>query len=243
MTCLIFGKEQLKVTRMIRRKINTVPYLMLFMILLFVNGKVKAQESIHLFPDRSFAVSGDTVWFSIFIYSDGLNETSEVIHVQLDDLANNHISKVSVLCKGKEGEGYIHIPDSLSTGVYVLRPFSLVQKNNGEGTIKQKLITIYNRFDNETGVIEEPDGIEPKRFGNNNDVVVATEKEQYVRGEKVNAGIHIPENKVSQYNNIIIFAGLVDPFSQRFLSGWIPSEKIVKTENSAPLVEKNGVLV
>ena len=69
------------------------------MFLLFAvqsGNEVKAQEQIHLFPDKSFAVSGDTVWFTIFIYNEESNDHSEVVHVQLDDLSNNHISKVSV---------------------------------------------------------------------------------------------------------------------------------------------------
>jgi len=226
-----------------RRKINIVPYVILFILILFVNGKMRAQEIIHLFPDRSFAVSGDTVWFSIFIYSDDSNETSEVVHVQLDDLANNHVSKVSILCSGKTGEGYIHIPDSLSTGIYVLKPFSLVQKISGKGVINQKLITVYNRFDNETGVIEEPDGIKLKRYDINKEVVITTGKEQYEKGENVNVEIRIPGTGIDQYKKVFAFAGLADPFSQRFLSGWIPSSTIAKTENPVMLTEKNGILI
>ncbi len=216
---------------------------LLILLAWLIKGKAGAQENIHLFPDRNFAVSGDTVWFHIFIYSENEGEKSGVVHVQLDNLAGNHISKVSVLCNGSSGTGYIQIPDSLSTGVYSLTPFSLAQKNGGNrGHLNQRLITVYNRFEEDISLLEVPD-FSMQKYPEENEVTITTKKEKFSRGESVTVNIHIPESKVEKFREAVISAGLTDPVLADFSLGYVPTEKLTKREMPLELVEKNGVLI
>ena len=107
----------------------------------------RAQENIHVFPDRSSCLSGDTVWFNAFLFSGEKNQSGHVIHVQLDHLQGNHITKTSVSCSGSSAPGFLHVPDSLSTGVYVLKAFSNAQKGNPTTIVNQRYLLVYNRFD------------------------------------------------------------------------------------------------
>ena len=228
---------------MIKSKGKCIPSFLVFLLLFIINGVIKAQEQVHLFPDCSFAVSGDTVWFNVFILNGDSDNVSNVVHVQLDDTGNRHISKVSVTCTGNRGEGYIQIPDSLSTGVYVIKAFLLVQKNTGAANINQRLITVYNRFDDELYTIQTPETDHLLFFSSNENISIETDKEKYQRGEQVTVKIRIPREIADESSNVIITAGLSDPFSEQFISSCVPVLQKAKTKFPVSFAEKNGVLL
>ena len=213
------------------------------LLLLLISNGVKAQEQIHLLPDRSYAVSGDTLWFSVFIFAENNSDKSQVVHVQLDDQEKNHILKVSVLCNGGFGEGYLPIPDSLSTGIYVLNPFSLLQKNSEKAIINQKFINVYNRFDEGLNVIQIPNETKLKRYDQENGIKIKTDKESYRKGEKVLVSYDIPQNELSQIQKIFITTGVADPISEQYILSYTPTPTATNEETPVLLVEKNGVLI
>lgn len=196
-----------------------------------------------MFPDRNFAVSGDTVWFVVSVHSNVSEGVSEVVHVQLDNLTSQHITKASVQCNGGTGKGYIYIPDSLSTGVYILRPFSLIQKNSGKGVAHQKLLTVYNRFDEDISWIEQPEIAGFKDYAVNSEIDVKTGKKQFLKREAVNVTIDIPAEEVEKYDLAFITAGVANPSADEYSNGAIPFMKNSAANPAVNLVEKNGVLV
>ena len=101
----------------------------------------------------------------------------------------------------------------MSTGIYVFKPFSLAQKNSGEGVVYQKLITVYNRFDNDIGTIEIPGKFDFQKFDTDSEIVISTQKKQYERGENVKVRLDIPDYKVNRYKEVLTFAGVVKKFS------------------------------
>ncbi len=224
-----------------RVNLNIIPILFLLLFIKF-NEEVIAQEQIHLFPDKSYAISGDTIWFNVFIYSENQVDLSQIVHVQLDDSENNHILKVTVLCEGSFGKGYIPVPDSLSTGIYELIPFSLVQKNSQSGSINQRFINIYNRFDENINTIKVPDG-KLQEFVLNRSVTIQTDKENYKTREKVSVTFDIPQNESGKYQKAWISAGISDPNSERYFNSFLPKQLSVNTSAPIQLVEKNGVLI
>lgn len=228
---------------MIKRRPTTILALLFLLLVVFAGQSVQAQETVHLFPDRSFAVSGDTVWFFVVVHSENPEKSSGVVHVQLDNLANNHITQVSVKCDGNTGKGYIYIPDSLSTGTYLLRPFSLLQKNSGREDVHQKLLTVYNRFDKGISWIETPENINFKKYTANKQIRISTNKKQYNKREQVKVSIEIPAESTAAYKNVFITTGLADPLSDDYLTGEIPSGKITAATSPVNLVEQNGVLI
>jgi len=221
--------------------INCILLILSFLILTCIYAN--AREKINLFPDRSHAVSGDTVWFSVLIQNGNSGESSNVIHIQLDDTENRHISKVMVICNENKGEGYIFIPDSLSTGIYVLKAFSLIQKNTESAIVNQRLLAVYNRFDKEVLSLKMPEKEYLKIYESNPHIKIETDKEIYKKGEAVNVNVNIPEATAGTLANMFITAGVADPVSEKFSVSWIPSPINTETELPVSLTEKNGNLI
>ncbi len=222
---------------------NIGSWLLVLFLLMAFTLPVKAEEQIHLFPDRNSAVSGDTIWFSLIIFSENVNEMSNVVHVQLDNLENNHISKVSVLCSGGTGTGYIPVPDSLSTGVYVLRAFSNIQKSDKSAVINQKFITVYNRFEEAFYRINMPEINSDKKYDLSDAIKIRTEKDKYERGENVKVGMDIQQEVADNTSQVIVTAGIEDSDFEIFATSWFPTGHKQVEKLPVSMVEKNGILI
>ena len=207
-----------------KKYINIISGLLILLLTVQFCEGVKAQEQIHLFPDKSYAVSGDTIWFHIFIYGLRQDSISQVVHVQLDDINENHILKVSVLCHGAFGEGYIPVPDSLSTGVYLLNPFSLVEKNSKSAVINQKYINVYNRFDENITTIQKPDDSVLKEYTREDGITIQTNRGNYKKRENVLVSFELPEDKLNDFQRIFITAEIRDPISAQYILTDAPTQ-------------------
>jgi hypothetical protein len=223
------------------KNINCILLILSFLVLTCISAN--AQEKIHLFPDRNHAVSGDTVWFSVVILNGSSGEFSNVIHIQLDDTENRHISKVMVVCNENKGEGFIFIPDSLSTGIYVLKAFSLIQKNTESAIVNQRILAVYNRFDKEVLSMKLPRNNYLKIFESNPHIKIETDKEIYKEGELVNVKVNITKAIAGSLENMFITAGIADPMSEKFNVSWMPSTINKESELPVSLTEKNGNLI
>ncbi len=209
--------------------------LFLFLVMAFA---LKAQEQVHLFPDRSSCVSGDTLWFNVVIINQTPDNTGNVIHIQLDDLNNHHIMKVSVVCEGNNAEGYLHVPDSLSTGVYVLKAFTNLQKSNPATIIHQKLVTIYNRFESVINLIDLPK-TNTSEFGEIPDISIVSNQESSI----MNVKIDLPDNICKDALELIVTARLADPFADKFSSGWVNGTISQETEKYMAVSENTGIII
>lgn len=124
-------------------------------------GTVRADSgSAVLFTDRTWALSGDTLWFRVSWAGD-INAMGNVIHVQLENLSNEIIAGVMVTIDDKRGEGYIPVPDSLATGVYWLRGYSGYSRNDESATILSRLVTVLHRFDRDIQELIVPSSVIP----------------------------------------------------------------------------------
>ena len=225
---------------------NIISYHILLMLTLFsvFNTRlVKAQNEVHIFPDRSYCVSGDTLWFSTLIISENQKKTSNVVHVQLDNSNNRHITKVSVLCNENQGQGYIPIPDSLSTGTYFLKAFISGSINKEKVTINQRLLTVYNRFDEDLNVINKQKTEKTLSYEQTKSINISTDSESIGTRENLKGEIQITANAQTNLSALFVFAGMEDPSSENNISQFFPVLKNGKSVTPYSVIEKNGVLV
>ncbi|MCG6186048.1 hypothetical protein [Maribellus maritimus] len=222
---------------------NISLYLSSILLLIVLTIPTKAQEQIYLFPDRSLAVSGDTIWFSISVFNSEQEEMSNVVHVQLDNMENTHISKVSVLCDNGTGTGYIPVPDSLSSGIYALRAFSLIQNSNYESEVNQRFVTVYNRFEEELFTFDFPLPENEIKYQYSTAVHIETEKEDYKKGEEVVVSLDILQDVLANTSQVIVTAGLEEASNVDFATSWYPAAHKSAVKLPVPVVEKNGILV
>ncbi len=214
-------------------------------LLLFVFAMVltaTAQEKVFLIPDRTSCVSGDTVWFTTTVF-DGTRENvaGNVVHVQLDKLDGKHITRVNIVSNEITGHGFLPVPDSLSSGTYVLKAFTNVQMAHTSAVVHQRLLTVYNRFDTEISSIDYPE-FTLQDFDQLNEIRIV--KNKGVEGSKsVSFTINIPEEIQNEAEEMIVTARLADVNSEAFSTGWVSTPIVQKEAAYMPFREKNGLLI
>ena len=198
-----------------------------------------AQDQVHLIPDRTSCVSGDTLWFDAVLINSLADNTGNVIHVQLDNLTNGHITKVSVSCKGNIAEGYLPVPDSLSSGVYVLKAFTNLQKGESNATIHQRFLTVYNRFETVVNLINVPQKPN-KEFNISNEISLQTE---LPTKEKVNLDVNLPSDFANNVKHLMVSVRLADPLADHLGAGWLDAGMVHTEEPFMAVKENNGLVI
>ena len=221
---------------------NRQLYILLFILLFSFWGRLEAQDQVFLIPDRTSCVSGDTIWFSSVVFNNSEDNTGKVVHVQLDNLKNNHITKVSVVCNKNSGEGYLQIPDSLSTGIYLLKAFTNLQKQEASLSVHQRLISVYNRFDTEIPQITYPEFVQ-QQPAQIKGLKLTSQQNSSGNKRKLKIDINLPAEIQDQAEEMIITARLADPLSESFATGWIDQKVEKNNQAFMPVDEKNGILI
>ncbi|MBN2773869.1 MAG: hypothetical protein JXR31_06445 [Prolixibacteraceae bacterium] len=214
---------------------------MAFILMLYLN--VGAQDKVLVFPDKTSCVSGDTIWFSTCIISEKDNG-KQVVQVQLDGLNNHHILKNLILCQNRFGEGYLVVPDSLSSGNYFIKSFIKYSEQEGLNIVARRPVFIYNRFDENIENVEKPGTESYSEFRSNNQLNVTTGKNSYNTRENVNVMIELPPELKESFSKLYITASFSDQRTERYSSEWIFSEY---SGNELPTTVKqiipDGVLI
>ena len=117
------------------------------------------QEKVYLHLDRSYYASGETVWLKAYLTSGPyhhLSELSNTVYVELIDERGELIQHVKLLSPGGLAAGQLDLPDSLPSGNYMLRAYTLWMRNFGEEYFFHKQIRII--ADDANTLAETPQG-------------------------------------------------------------------------------------
>lgn len=87
-------------------------------------------EKAFLHLDKSFYQPGEKIWFSAYLQMNALPSTlSKVVYTDLTDSRGNVIQKGMWRVENSKAGGFMLIPDTLSTGVYRVRAYTLWMLN------------------------------------------------------------------------------------------------------------------
>lgn len=169
----------------------------LLLILFFLASLTMAAqegESIrgpYLFCDRSWALSGDSVWF-VVAGAPALPGSGNVVHVRLEDHRGDAAGHVMVVMAEGSGMGYLVVPDSLSSGVYRMRAYT-GNPTAGPGVAPvARLLTVYHRFAEDIPALPGAPGLEflaPAEA----DGRITVEGESFSPGDRVSFNVTLPE--------------------------------------------------
>jgi ribosomal protein S24E len=116
-----------------------------FIILLLITisrpGIAQQKSSLGLFTDRDVYVSGETLLAKIYTPE---NNPSRIAYLDLVNQSGTRISGAALQIMNNQADGYLQLPDSLSSGTYQLRAY---QKNTAGKLKIIREIWISNRFD------------------------------------------------------------------------------------------------
>lgn len=202
-------------------------------MVIWVCAAVAQQNTyIRLFTDRDIYSSGETVLCKIYLSS---QDVSSILHVELINPGGVSISNSNLSVSGGQSDGYIILPDSLSTGSYYLRASVRTSK-----TAICKEICITNRFAG--GNVA---GFRPHVSSNQQNVATPLQfhpfegmKDRYHTGEEVHALLQLPNQLIAQ-----IDGNLCISVADHSLEYPAASFKVEMKTSDNHLPEKDGMIL
>ena len=110
------------------------------------NGNVW-QEKLYVHSDKSFYITGEIVWFKLYLVDALSNRPaplSKVGYVEILDKNNKPVEQGKIALSNGEGNGSFHLPLTISSGHYKLRAYTNWMKNFDAALFFEKVITIVN---------------------------------------------------------------------------------------------------
>lgn len=217
-------------------------YLLIFGLVCFQGNAQQEydKENPVLFTDRDYCISGDTVWFKVLL-PHNVEYEGNIVRVQINSKGNNLIT--SVIKKTNLGcaQGFIVVPDSLSSGVYFLSAFRNSQRDAVDIELENKLLLVYNRFEENILSVNVPVVNEksiPENF--NSKIILNTNKTIYKPREKVDVEIDI--NSDEEISSAIIRATVIDPLAKE-IGGRFKIPMLGSNVSIPVVVEKDGFIL
>ncbi len=158
------------------------------------------QEKLFVHTDRSFYLTGETMWFKVYDVDGSFHmplDVSKVVYLEILDQDNKAVLQTKIGMKEGGGGGTFFLPTSLSSGNYRLRAYTQWMRNFSPDFYFQQPITIVNPFSKA--------GLKPFESKPHYDVQFFPEGGHLVSGLKSTIGFRA----VDQYGKGIDFYGTV----------------------------------
>lgn len=111
-------------------------------------------EKVYLHFDRENYIAGETAWFKAYLYSDyQADSISSNLYVELLNGAGTIVARLALPVFFGASSGQLELADSLSTGVYSLRTYTVSMLNQDSGFSGRQSIYIYGR---KSKAVQEP---------------------------------------------------------------------------------------
>jgi hypothetical protein len=120
--------------------------LILFLTAISLAGIAQEKSGFGFFTDRDVYASGEAVLAKMYLPSGNL---SGIVHLDLVNQSGKRITEASLEIKDHQADGYFQLPDSLSSGTYLLRAYL---RNTADECRMIREIFIANRFDGVTKI-------------------------------------------------------------------------------------------
>ncbi len=107
------------------------------------------REEIYIHSDRKDYISGEDLWFNIYLIdrqSLKPSARSKIAYFELLNSENRPVVQKKILLEGGFGPGQVTLPDTLSTGIYTIRAYTNWMKNFLPENCFSGEIHIYNTF-------------------------------------------------------------------------------------------------
>jgi hypothetical protein len=209
-------------------------FIVLLLAIIPMAGNAQAKSELCLYTDRNVYVSGETLLTKIYTPEDN---SSKIVYM---DLINKHgirILGASLELRNFQANGYLQLPDSLSSGTYELRAY---QKNTAGNLQIIHEIWISNRFDGfeKTNQMKKLVVSEIKPEILTNQIILNNLKAQYSSRDTVIAGIEIEQSLLNQIDGeLLVAAAQID---SSFISSTFISHSLA---SKAGMNEDKGIIL
>ncbi len=195
---------------------NKYFYILLLFCLITVKGFSQPQEETEkllFFTDRDYCISGDTIWFKIW-QPEFQENKGNIIHVQLYGIHNQLIKSVIKKIENNWANGFIKVPDSLSTGQYFITAYNNSQNYTDNDSAVGESILVYNKFSDGLKKVEVlKHNLPGNKNGDCKEIEIITDKDNFVKRENVD--LRIKTNSADEFKYLLVRASLVDSLQKQ----------------------------
>lgn len=106
-------------------------------------------EKIYAHIDQELCLTGETVWFKLYLVNSSSHQPSDmskVAYVELIDNVNHAVLQTKIAMKDGVGSGSLFLPASLTSGHYTFRAYTAWMKNFPPTFYFHRQITVINTF-------------------------------------------------------------------------------------------------
>jgi hypothetical protein len=165
-------------------------------------------EQVRIFTDRDIYLSGEEVWFSIYVLANNEPvDLSKVVYVELFDETKRKLNAVKFeIIKGK-ASGNFTIPEETTSGTYFIRTYTRYQRNFPPESFTSKTISVINpefplptseessaNFITELNASDEA----PNEINKLTEIHIASDKTNYNKREPVELNITWPDTEFDE---------------------------------------------
>ena len=206
----------------------------MFLISLWFTGNTQQKSIYRLYTDRDAYVSGEILLAKIFL-PEGI--ASSIVSLDLMNLNGTRITGASLSIENNEAAGYLQLPDSLSSGTYLVRTY---QKHNSAKIKTVREIWISSRFDglekiNQIKRITASSGIQDKEAAQ---IEINGIEPEYETNSSFEASIKIDESLLKELDgNLLVSVAQTD-------QSFKPITFMLENNQSGDgIIEKNGIVI
>lgn len=209
-------------------------FIFMFLITISMIGNTQEKSGFGFYTDRDVYVSGETLLAKI--YTPEVNP-SRIVYLDLVNQYSTRITGVSLEIKNNQADGFLHLPDSLSSGAYLIRAYL---KNTGGKLKIIHEIWISNRFDglektNQINRLADSGKNQDKITGQIDIEDIGTE---YQTNSNVEASIKIGEALLKEIDgNLLVSVAQTDPSFRSSSFAWSSDQGI------EGMTEEKGIII
>jgi hypothetical protein len=174
--------------------------IVLLLAIIPMAGNAHAKADLRLYTDRDVYVSGETLLAKIYTPE---NNPAKIIYMDLINQHGARISGASLEVRNCQANGYLQLPDSLSSGSYQLRAY---QKNTAKKLQFIREIWISNRFDGleKTGQMKKLVASNIKPDSLTTQFILNDLQPEYSIRDTVSAGIEIYQSFLNEIDGELL---------------------------------------
>ncbi len=225
---------------MIKKQFNILSLLFLFIFV--ANLKSECKEMVYIFPDRNSCVSGDTIWFDVMVFDSEGKVRSNMVHVCLSSKESS-VTHSTVKCHNNWAHGYLIVPDSLSTGNYIISAFTNRQKHTPQSKVIQKDVLVYNRFDQQISEISMPtyNGSQTVNYQKVGMGISTSAGSLKTRG-MAELKVEIPSSLQGNLKALVVNVGMADPLAETLPFYSTSAQALIKKDTGV-VIENDAILI
>lgn len=114
-----------------------------------ISGTGIPEEELYIFTDRDVYISGEDVYLKVCCLDRKTRKPSglsKVAYVTLLDKTSTPVVRIKIWMNGQSGSGKFTIPDTLSTGNYIVNGCTQLMRNYPPGSFVARKISVINPY-------------------------------------------------------------------------------------------------